>query len=158
MPLGSFFSKDSFKYQQTRKIRVFSMFKNCRNSNFCKNIKKLDSSSTWKLKFFSLKRFLETWCTILYHDFIVLWTLGLNDEILGFFEFLLLNSNVQRSIKRWKNNLARDRCRGETLVFATMTDLVINKILRYFQIRVKKKILFHFLHDVEISWERKRIQ
>ena len=40
----------------------------------------------------------------LFCNFIELWTLKLDDEMLGFFEYLLLNSNVQSSMKWPKKN------------------------------------------------------
>lgn len=68
------------------------------------------------------------------------------------------NRGIQSSIK-WRERIvqkvSRSRCRGETSIFKTVMNLVINKIFQCFYIRVTfnnclKGFLFHLLDDVRI--------
>ena len=93
---SSFLSKIFLHYITDGKSSAF-ILENCKNLNNSKNIGKffswLDSTWFWKLKFVfyndSLNLIGRFFCY-----FIELLTLGLDNEILGFFEFLLFNFDV----------------------------------------------------------------
>ena len=52
-----------------------------------------------KIETFSAQRSLKSCCIILFHHFVELGTLELDAKILGFFEFLSFNPNIQPSAK-----------------------------------------------------------
>ena len=68
---------------------------NCKNSNISKNNKHFfhDNIHLKTLKSPLYSDFFKTCCMILFRHFIEFLTLGLNNEILGFLEFLSLQFN-----------------------------------------------------------------
>ena len=94
----------------------------------------------WKLKF---SLYNEINC-----NFIELWTLKLNDEMLGLFEFWLSHFNVQSSIK-WEKIVRKVSigcCKWETLIFKSAMDLIINKSIQCFYMYVN---FYNFLKEKE---------
>ena len=151
-----------------------AMTKNCRwfrlgllSSNFFRKVFLHHFTATWTVLLFYLKilkilrksfswfdssRWILNLWIFLYNFLFLFYSISnntfkvlLNDEMLGFLEFLLL---VQSSIKWWKE-IVEQVLRGETLIFKITIDLIANTVFRYFYIRVnfcnslKKGILFH---------------